>query len=290
MTESGRVTESAGVTESGIPDLVERLKDRVAREDRLVTAFSGGADSALLATVAHQVLGSRALAVTAVSASLPAAERAAARDFARSQGLAHVEVCTDELDRPEYRRNDGDRCFHCKSALFDAVAPVAAAMGARVALGTNLDDLSDHRPGQRAARGRGAVFPLVDAGLSKAAVRAVSRELGLATAGKPAAACLSSRIAYGDPVSPELLGRIEQAEDDLHRAGFGVCRVRAHAAGSVARIEVPPEDLGRLLDRREEITGLVRAAGFVFATADLAGLRSGSMNALLPLSIVHRAG
>jgi uncharacterized protein len=276
-------------TERDVAELLGRLQHRLGQEDRLVTAFSGGADSALLAAVAHDVLGSRALAVTAVSASLPAAERAAARDFARSRGLAHVEVCTDELDRPEYRRNGADRCFHCKSALFDAVAPVAAAMGARVALGTNLDDLSDHRPGQQAARDRGSVFPLVDAGLSKAAVRAVSRVLGLVTADKPAAACLSSRIAYGDPVSPELLGRIEQAEDALHQAGFAVCRVRAHAAGSVARIEVPPDDLGRLLDRREEITALARAAGFVFATADLAGLRSGSMNALLPLSVVHRA-
>ena len=209
------------MTDSDADRLLRDLEHRIAREDRLVTAYSGGADSALLAAVAHQVLGSRALAVTAVSASLPAAERAAARDFARSRGLAHVEVCTDELDRPAYRRNGADRCFHCKSALFDAVAPVAAAMGARIALGTNLDDLSDHRPGQRAARDRGAVFPLVDAGLSKAAVRAVSRELGLATAAKPAAACLSSRIAYGDPVTPELLGRIEQAEDALHEAGFG---------------------------------------------------------------------
>lgn len=241
------VTKPA-VTEPDAAGLLEALEDRIAQEDRLVTAYSGGADSALLAAVAHQVLGSRALAVTAVSASLPAAERAAARDFARSRGLAHVEVCTDELARPEYRRNGADRCFHCKSALFDALAPVAAAMGARVALGTNLDDLSDHRPGQRAARDRGAVFPLVDAGLSKESVRAVSRRLGLGTADKPAAACLSSRI------------------------------------------EVPPEDLGRLLDRREEIGGLVRAAGFVFAAADLAGLRSGSMNALLPLSVVHRAG
>ena len=135
-----------------------------------------------------------------------------------------------------------------------------------------------------------AVFPLVDAGLSKAAVRAVSRGLGLVTADKPAAACLSSRIAYGDPVSPEVLGRIERAEDALHEAGFPVCRVRAHAGGSVARIEVPEGDLGRLLDRREEIVGLVLAAGFVFVTADLAGLRSGSMNALLPLSVIHRAG
>jgi uncharacterized protein len=288
VTETGvpeRDAAERDVPERGAAELLGRLKRRLAREDRLVTAFSGGADSALLAAVAHDVLGPRALAVTAVSDSLPAAERASARDFARSRGLAHVEVCTDELDRPEYRRNGADRCFHCKSALFDALAPVAAAMGARVALGTNLDDLSDHRPGQQAARDRGSVFPLVDAGLSKAAVRAVSRVLGLATADKPAAACLSSRIAYGDPVSPELLGRIERAEDALHQAGFPDCRVRAHAAGSVARIEVPPEDLGRLLDRRKEIGGLVRAAGFVFATADLAGLRSGSMNALLPLSV-----
>ena len=272
MTGPGSVTGPESVT-GFVPPAGRTLRDRIAREDRLVTAFSGGADSALLAAVAHQVLGPRALAVTAVSASLPAAERAAARDFARSRGLAHAEVCTDELDRPGYRRNGADRCFHCKSALFDAVTPVAAAMGARIALGTNLDDLSDHRPGQRAARDRGAVFPLVDAGLSKAAVRAVSRELGLVTAGKPAAACLSSRIAYGDEVSPELLGQIERAEDALHEAGFPACRVRAHAAGSVARIEVPPGDLGRLLDRREEITGLVRAAGFVFVAADLAGLR-----------------
>jgi pyridinium-3,5-biscarboxylic acid mononucleotide sulfurtransferase len=277
------------VSEPGVAEAMTRLRRRLEQEDRLVTAFSGGADSALLATVAHQVLGLRALAVTAVSASLAAAERASARDFARSGGLAHVEVCTDELDRPEYRRNDADRCFHCKSALFDALAPVAAAMGARVALGTNLDDLSDHRPGQRAAQARGAVFPLVDAGLTKASVRAVSRQLGLVTAAKPAAACLSSRIAYGDPVSPELLGRIEQAEAALHGAGFAACRVRAHAGGSVARIEVPPEDLEMLLARREEIAGLVRAAGFLFVTLDLAGLRSGSMNALLPLHVLDGA-
>ncbi|HEY5361113.1 MAG TPA: ATP-dependent sacrificial sulfur transferase LarE [Streptosporangiaceae bacterium] len=263
-----------------------RLAARLAQENRLVTAFSGGADSALLAAMAHEVLGTRALAVTAVSASLPGRERAAARDFARSRGLQHVEVCTDELDRPQYRRNGADRCFHCKSALFDAVAPLASAMGARMALGTNLDDLSDHRPGQQAARERGAVFPLVDAGLTKAAVRAISQELGLATAAKPAAACLSSRIAYGDPVTPELLGQIERAEDALHGAGFTRCRVRAHAGGTVARIEVPAADLDRLLAARDDLAALVRAAGFVFVTLDMDGLRSGSMNSLLPLHVV----
>ena len=270
------------MSEPGVAEALSRLRCRLEQEDRLVTAFSGGADSALLATVAHQVLGPRALAVTAVSASLPAAERASARDFARSGGLAHVEVCTDELDRPEYRINGADRCFHCKSALFDALDPVAAAIGARVALGTNLDDLSDHRPGQRAAQARDAVFPLVDAGLTKAAVRAVSRQLGLVTAAKPAAACLSSRVAYADPVTPDLLGRIERAEDALHAAGFADCRVRAHAAGTVARVEVPPADLGRALAGREHLAGVLRETGFLFAALDLDGLRSGSMNALLP--------
>ena len=263
-------------------ELRSRLASRLRQEDCLVVAFSGGADSALLAAVAHQVLGARALAVTAVSASLPAAERAAARDFARRRGLSYVEVCTDELDRLEYRRNGADRCFHCKSALFDALGPLAAAMGARVALGTNIDDLADHRPGHRAAQARGAVFPLVDVGLTKAAVRAVSRELGLVTADKPAAACLSSRVAYADAVTPDLLGRIERAEDALHATGFVDCRVRAHAAGTVARVEVPPADLGRALAGREHLAGVLREAGFLFATLDLDGLRSGSMNALLP--------
>jgi uncharacterized protein len=270
-------------------ELRSRLASRLRQEDRLVVAFSGGADSALLAAMAHQVLGARALAVTAVSASLPAAERAAARDFARRCGLPHVEVCTDELDRPEYRRNDADRCFHCKSALFDALGPLAAAMGARVALGTNTDDLADYRPGQRAAQARGAVFPLVDAGLTKAAVRAVSRELGLVTADKPAAACLSSRVAYADPVTPDLLSRIERAEDGLHAAGFADCRVRAHAAGTVARVELPPADLDRAMAGREHLAGVLREAGFLFAALDLNGLRSGSMNALLPGRPVRQA-
>ncbi len=271
-------------------DHLDRLTQRLAQEDKLVTAFSGGADSALLAACAHLVLAANALAVTAVSASLPARERAGARDFARDRGMPHVEVCTDELQRPEYVRNDAGRCFHCKSALMDAIAPLATAMGARIALGTNLDDLGDYRPGQRSAQDRGAVFPLVDAGLTKADVRELSRQLGLSTAAKPAAACLSSRIAYGDAVTPELLSRIEQAEDALHDAGFGECRVRAHAAGAVARIEVPAGDFGRLAASRDQLVTAVRAAGFAFVTVDLAGLRSGSMNVLLPYPVTAPAG
>ena len=257
------------------------LRDRLGRESRLLVAFSGGVDSALVAVVGAEQLGASAVAVTAVSASLPAAERTAARRFARRHGLAHVEVCTDELDRPEYRANGGDRCFHCKSALLDALAPLAAQSGAAIALGTNLDDLGDHRPGQRAAAARGAVAPLVDAGLGKEAVRAVSGLLGLATTDKPAAACLSSRVAYGDPVTPEVLGRIERAEAALHALGFPVCRVRAHAGGTVARLEVPPDDLARAHGLAARIDAEVRAAGFEFCAVDLQGFRSGRMNVLL---------
>lgn len=260
---------------------LDLLRERVRREGRLLVAFSGGVDSALVAAVAAQELGSAAVAVTAVSASLPVAERRAAREFARSTGIRHVEVCTDELDRPEYVANGGDRCFHCKSALLDALVPLAELADAAIALGTNLDDLRDHRPGQRAAAARGAIAPLVDAGLGKAAVRRLSAELGLATADKPAAACLSSRVAYGDPVTPAVLARIEAAEKAMHGMGFLVCRVRAHASGSVARIEVPAADLERALTLRAELDAAVRGAGFEFCALDLQGFLSGRMNVLL---------
>lgn len=262
---------------------LERLSDRLRAERALVVAYSGGVDSALLAYVAARVLGARALAVTAVSPSLAAAERAAAGDFARRHGLAHLEVCTDEEDRPEYVANGRDRCYHCKSALFDALAPLAAALDARIALGTNLDDLGDHRPGQRAAAERGAIAPLVDAGFTKAGVRALSRELGLGTADKPAAPCLASRVSYGDPVTPQILRRIETAEAALRDLGFPVCRVRAHAQGTLARIEVPAAEIPRAGELRERIDAAVRGAGFTFCSLDLSGFASGRLNALLPL-------
>jgi uncharacterized protein len=269
-------------------EALSRLRRRLSAESRLVVAFSGGVDSALLAAVAYEVLGEAALAVTAVSASLPAAERAAARAFTRERGIPHLEVCTDELDRPEYVANGGNRCYHCKSALFDALDPLAALLGARIALGTNLDDLGDHRPGLAAAAQRGVVAPMVDAELSKADVRAASEVLGLSTTDKPAAACLASRVAYGDPVTAALLARIETAEAALHELGLRRCRVRAHANGTVARIELPDENLAAALDRRGDIAAAVRGAGFLFCTLDLAGLRSGSMNALLPLMVAGR--
>ncbi|TQM38339.1 ATP-dependent sacrificial sulfur transferase LarE [Pseudonocardia cypriaca] len=257
------------------------LRERVRAEPRLLVAYSGGVDSALVAAVAAQELGERAVAVTAVSASLPRSERAAARAFATAHGIAHVEVATDELDRPEYVANSGDRCYHCKSALFDALAPLAALSGARIALGTNTDDLGDHRPGQAAAVARGAIAPLLDAGFGKSDVRRVSAALGLVTAEKPAAACLASRVAYGDPVTPEVLHRIELAEEAVRGLGFPVCRVRAHGGGAVARVEVPADDVPRAAELRSELDAAVRGAGFEFCALDLQGFASGRMNVLL---------
>lgn len=270
--------------------LLARLTARLRQERRVIVAFSGGADSALLAAAAADVLGTDALAVTAVSPSLPQAERLAARELARARGIRHLEVCTDEGDRPGYVANGGDRCYHCKSALFDALAPLAAWLDAPVALGTNLDDLADHRPGQRAAAERGVIAPLVDAGFTKRDVREVSGLLGLVTARKPAAACLASRVAYGDEVTPELLARIETAEEAVRAAGFPVCRVRAHAGGTVARIEVPADDIERAAAHCGVLDTAVREAGFRFGALDLGGFTSGRMNVLLPQPSVRRRG
>ena len=283
---------SAAAATSTSPDasLIECLTERLRAEQRVIVAFSGGADSALLAVMANRVLGDSALAVTAVSPSLPSTERVAAREFALARGIRHLEVCTNEQDRPEYVMNDGDRCYHCKSALFDALRPLSELLNASVALGTNLDDLGDHRPGQRAAAERGIIAPLVDAGFTKQAVRDTSRWLGLETAEKPAAACLASRVAYGDPVTPDLLRRIEFAEEAVRALGIRVCRVRAHAAGTVARLEVPAGEIDRAVSCRVELDSVVRAAGFRFVALDLAGFTSGRLNVLLPMPVRMRDG
>jgi uncharacterized protein len=258
------------------------LRGRLSAHDGLVVAYSGGADSAFLAVVAHQALRDRMVAVTAVSPSLAAAERADAAAFAAERGFRHVEVETDELESAAYRANDGDRCAHCKDALMDALAPVAAELApdAAIALGVNLDDLGDHRPGQAAAAARGAVFPLVDAGFTKSDVRSASRRLGLRTWDKPAAPCLASRVPYGTSVSVELLGRVERAEAGLRALGFRELRVRH--LGDTARIEVPVDDLGALVERRADVVAAVRNAGYDRIVLDLDGLRSGNLNLDLP--------
>jgi uncharacterized protein len=259
---------------------VQDLRDRLERLGRVVVAFSGGVDSALVAWAANDVLGpERALAVTAVSPSLAGAERAACRDLATEWGLRWQEVTTDEMEHAAYTRNAGDRCYWCKEALLRAIAPIAEAEQATVVLGVNLDDLGDHRPGQRAAAERGAVFPLVDAGFTKADVRDWSRRLGLRTWDRPAAACLASRLPYGTPVTLRRLAAVEQAEAGLYGLGFAELRVRHY--GDLARIEVPVAALSRAVALADDVVAVVRAAGYRYVTLDLEGLRSGNLNAAL---------
>ncbi|MHB1518193.1 MAG: ATP-dependent sacrificial sulfur transferase LarE [Acidimicrobiales bacterium] len=251
----------------------------------VVVGFSGGADSALLAWVATDTLGDdRVLCATAVSPSLAPEELADCRALAAEWGLRFIEVATDELADPAYSVNDGSRCHHCKTALLDALGPLAAPgsgsvsgpNGATVVLGVNLDDLGDHRPGQTAAAQRGAVFPLVTAGFSKAAVRSWSRELGLRTWDKPAAACLASRLPYGTPVTLGTLAPVTEAESGLRRLGFRQIRVRHY--GDTARIEVPLDDLAGVVERRAAVTAAVHQAGYRYVTLDLDGFRSGNLN------------
>jgi uncharacterized protein len=257
-----------------------RLQAEIAELGSVLVAFSGGADSALVAWVAHDVLGpAHATAVTAVSASLATDEHADCRDLAAEWGLTWQVVATGELADPRYVANDGDRCYWCKTALLDAVSPMAEASGAVVVLGVNVDDLGDHRPGQEAAAERGARFPLVDAGFTKAMVRELSRSLGLRTADKPAAACLSSRIPYGTPVTVGVLAEVEAAESALRALGFADLRVRHYR--ELARIEVPVDRLAEVVERRVEVLEAVHQAGYRYVTLDLDGLRSGNLNSAL---------
>ena len=258
------------------PDL-DLLRRRLRELERVLVAFSGGADSAFLAWVAHDTLGpERASAVTAASASLAGEEAADCAALAGEWGLRWRAVTTNELDRPAYVANDTDRCRHCKSELMDALAPLAAADAATIVLGTNLDDLDDHRPGQAAAAERGAAFPLVDARFTKAAVREASRSLGLRTWDKPAAACLASRVPYGTPVTLGTLDRVGRAEAALHRLGFRQVRVRHY--GDLARLEVELTDLAVAVERRVEVVEAVTSAGYRWVTLDLEGFRSGNLN------------
>ena len=270
----GRVASDA--VAATLDDKLGVLEDELRRLGRVVVAFSGGADSAFLAAVAQRTLGDGAHAVTAVSPSLAGDEEVDCRALAQEWGLRWTPVATDEMARAAYRVNDLDRCYHCKAELMDVVGPIAAAEGATVVLGVNVDDLGDHRPGQRAADERGAVFPLVRAGFTKADVREASRGMGLRTADKPAAACLASRIPYGTEVTVALLGQVERAEAALRRMGFGQLRVRHY--GDTARIELPTEDLVRAASQADQIVAAVERCGYRYVTLDLAGFRSGNLN------------
>jgi uncharacterized protein len=258
---------------------VDRLRAVLWSIRPVVVAFSGGADSAFLAAVAHAALGDQALAVTAVSPSLAGAEAEDCKALATEWGFDWVAVTTYEMERAAYRLNDGDRCFHCKAELMEVMGPMAAQRGATIVLGVNVDDLGDHRPGQRAAAEGGARFPLVEVGMTKDDVREASRRLGLRTWDKPAAACLASRVPYGTEVSVAVLSRVERAEAALHDLGFRQCRVRHY--GDTARIEVDLDAIGALLSQRAAVVHAVRGVGYHYVTVDLEGFRSGNLNSAL---------
>lgn len=259
----------------------EKLTSIVSALPGAIVAYSGGTDSAFLADVTHELLGDRMLAVTAVSQSLAPDEREAAAALARERGWRHEEIHTRELERAAYRANGPDRCYHCKDELFDVLDDLAARRRATVLVGTNRDDTTDFRPGQRAAREHGVQAPLLDAGLTKAEIRALSKKRGLRTWDKPASACLSSRIAYGIEVTPERLERIARAESFLRSFGFRQLRIRDH--GDLARIEVPTAEVERLVrgETRDRVAAFLKELGFHHVTLDLEGFRSGSMNAVL---------
>ena len=257
----------------------------------VLVAYSGGTDSAYLAYAAHQTLGENMRAMIADSPSLPRAELAAALAFAAEHKIPIQVLQTDELDSPEYQRNDAHRCFHCKDELFSQMERVRVWTNfAYIAYGMNLDDRGEFRPGQQAAANHHAVAPLVTAQLTKVEIRQLAREANLSLADKPASACLASRIEYGRPVTRENLSQVERAEAALHALGFPQVRVRHH--GDLARVEIAREDLSRALSLPvlERITAAIKPLGFLYVTLDIEGYRSGSMNdTLLSASTIRPA-
>jgi uncharacterized protein len=252
---------------------------------RVIVAYSGGTDSAYLAWAANQALGENAIAITADSASIPASHKRDAEAFVREFGIRHEYVETHEFENPEYIRNDANRCFHCKDELFIVLEKVAAERGYSIIVyGVNKDDLGDYRPGQRAAKLHEVQAPLVDAGLTKVEIRELSRRAGLPTWDRPAAACLSSRIPYGTPVTIGNIKIVEAGEEEIKALGFRQFRTRFH--GEMVRIEIAPDELPRALnvDMARQLTAVFKRLGYKYVTLDLEGYRQGSLNEVLPFS------
>jgi len=258
---------------------LERLHEAISATEGVVVAYSGGIDSTVVAAVAARALGVRAIAVTAVSPSLPPGEAGEARRLAARLGIRHRIVRTHEVERPDYLANGPDRCYHCKTELYDVLARVAEEGDFSVVVsGANLDDLGDFRPGLTAAAEHGVRHPLVETGMTKSDVREAARELAIPTWDKPASACLASRIPFGVTITVEELSKVGRAERAVKDLGFRQCRVRAH--GDVARIEVEAADVVRLAEPgvRERVIDALHALGYRYVTVDLEGFRSGSMN------------
>ena len=267
------------------------LEMRLAQAGSLMVAYSGGVDSAFLAATAHRVLGEHMLAVLADSPSLARRDMEQACDFARLLGMPLQVIATEELDRPEYARNDADRCFHCKDELFAVMEKLGTKLGfAQIAYGMNADDTRDFRPGQRAAQQHEVLAPLAEAGLTKQEIRELSKAAGYLVWDRPAAPCLSSRVEYGRTVTREVLEQVERGEESLRQLGFRELRVRHH--GELARVEIARDELPRALtmEMLDAITAALKQAGFKYVTLDCAGFRSGSMNAVLPVEVLKRRG
>ena len=262
---------------------LERLRERLRVIGGAVVAFSSGVDSTFLLRVAHEELGDRVVAATARSHSFPNRELDEATAFCRAEGVRHVVIDSEELDIPGFAENPPDRCYHCKKELFSKLLAFARDNGlAAVLEGSNIDDDGDYRPGRRAIRELGILSPLHEAGLTKAEIRVLSREMGLPTFDKPSFACLASRFPYGERITVRGLEQVEKAEQWLLDAGWGLTQLRVRSHGDLARIEVPPADIPRLAARAAEIAAAFKDLGFAYVTLDLLGYRIGSMNEILP--------
>jgi uncharacterized protein len=260
----------------------ERLFSLLRDMRQVIVAYSGGTDSAYLAWAAHRALGPRAVAITADSASIPESHKRDAAAFAIECGFRHEFIPTYEFDNPEYVKNDPNRCFHCKDELFNRLEEIAAERGLEnIVYGVNADDLGDYRPGQNAAKIHQVKAPLVEANLAKAEIRELSRMAGLSTWDRPAAACLSSRIPYGTPVTIETIQTVERGEEEIKALGFRQFRVRFH--GELVRIEVAREEMVKALtiEMAQAFTAIFKPLGFHYVTIDLEGYRQGSLNSVL---------